>query len=111
MNFMLEMHRVGEEYRNEEMGTRMFKKLKTIAGYDLSVQCSRYHYCMPRETIDIELYDMFELAIFWQGEFIYPSILENFPRKNELDECYEGQIFGYVPSDLVEDLYKYLNNN
>ena len=44
------------------------------------------------------------------NEFIYPNILENFHRKDESDECYEGTVFGYVPKDLVEDLYNYLNN-
>ena len=95
---------------NKEMHIRIFDKIKTKSGYGLSIQCSEYHYCTPRETINVEKYDSFELAIFRGHNFVYPKILDNFPRKNELDECYKGEVFGYVPKDLVEDLYNFLND-
>ena len=109
-NFMQALSKTITLFENKEMDIRNFDKIETKSGYDLSIQCSRHHYCTPRKTIDIENYDSFELAIFRGRSFVYPKILDNFPRKNELDECYEGQVFGYVPKDLLEDLYNFLNN-
>ena len=108
-NFIQELLKTRTLFENKEMDIRNFDKLETKSGYGMSIQCSKYHYCTPRETTGIEKYESFELAIFSEHNFVYPEILKDFPRKNELDECYEGQVFGYVPKDLVEDLYNFLN--
>lgn len=110
LNFIKAMLKAKVHYKDETAGIRIFKRVSTESGYELSIQCSEFHYCTPRRLNGLNSYDTFEVAIFWQGNFTYPSELDNFPRKKELDECYEGTVFGYVPKDLVEDLYNYLNN-
>ena len=109
-NFIKAMLKSKVNHKNENMGIRLFNHINTNSGYRLSIQCSEYHYCTPKKLLGIKYYDTFELAILKDNEFIYPNILENFHRKDELDECYEGTVFGYVPKDLVEDLYNYLNS-
>ncbi len=110
LNFIKAMLKAKVEYKNEMIGMRIFKRVPTEMGYSLSIQCSEHHYCSPRKLNGLNSYDTFELATFWEGNFIYPSELDNFPRKKELDEYYEGTVFGYVPKDLVEDLYNFMNN-
>lgn len=109
LNFIKEMLKEEPEYINDLIGMRICKHLPTKSGYSLSVQCSETHYCIPRKLTDIDLYEAYEFAIFMENEFVYPSNLVNFSRKDELEECYDGSIFSYVPKDLVEDLYNYLN--
>lgn len=108
-NFIKAMLKTKINYRNDELGMRIYNHIKTISGYELSIQCSEHHYCTPRKLNGLNSYDEFEIAIFKEGDFVYPSVLNDFPRKKELDICYEGTVFGYVPKDLVEDLYNYLN--
>ena len=109
-NFIKAMLKAKPCYKNRAIGMRIYNKIPTEMGYDLSIQCSEHHYCTPRRLNTITTYNTYEVAIFWENIFAYPSELKNFPRKKELDECYEGSVFGYVPKDLVEDLYNYLNN-
>lgn len=109
-NFIKAMLKSDVKCESEKMGVRVLNYIDTNSGYKLSIQCSEHHYCTPRKFLGIKYYDKFELAIFEDDEFAYPNILEKFHRKDELDECYEGTVFGYVPKDLVEDLYNYLNN-
>lgn len=88
--------------------------------YKLSIQGSTGHYCSPRETIHPSRYYTMELAIFrLKGGFLKvskSSILRKFERYDELCERADGPmsgttvVFGYVPIDLIEDLYQYLNN-
>ena len=110
-NFIKAMLKSKVKFKNEIMGIRLFNHINTNSGYQLSIQCSEHHYCTPRELTGIKYYDEFELAILKEGKFAYPNILEKFHRKDELDECYDGTVFGYVPKDLVEDLYNYLNGH
>lgn len=109
LNFIKAMLKAKPYYRNDELGIRNYNHIDTSSGYKMSIQCSEYHYCMPRKLNGLKSYDAFELAILSENDFVYPSILNSFNRKKELDECYEGTVFGYVPKDLVEDLYNYLN--
>ena len=109
-NFIKAMLKAKVSYKYEDFGMRIFNHIDTKSGYKISVQCSEHHYCTPRKLMGIKYYEEFELAIMKEDRFTYPSILDNFHRKSELDECYEGTVFGYVPRDLVEDLFNYLNN-
>ena len=70
------------------------------------------HYCNPRKIMSLEEYQSFEIAIINHYGFVTDmSMLENFNRLEELMECYMGQVFGYVPKDLVNDLYVYMKTN
>lgn len=110
-NFIKAILESNAECESEKGRIRVLNHIDTSSGYELSVQCSEYHYCTPRKTLEIKDYNEFELAIFKDDKFVYPDILKDFNRKDELDECYEGTVFEYVPKDLVEDLYNYLNNH
>lgn len=107
-NFLKEMIKVKPNIRTEH-GLRIYNHIETKSSYKMSIQCSEHHYCTPRRTIGITEYETYEVAIVGENGFAYPSDLENFHRKEELDECYEGTVFGEVPKDLVEDLYNFLN--
>ncbi|WP_024622591.1 hypothetical protein [Metaclostridioides mangenotii] len=109
LNFIKAMLKAKVRLKHETVGIRIFNSVSTELGYSMSIQCSEHHYCSPRKLNGLNSYDTFEVAIFLENKFVYPSEIENFPRKKELDQHYEGTVFGYVPKDLVEDLYNYLN--
>ena len=78
--------------------------------YNLSIQCGKGKYSIPRNNIDLKEYTHFEIAFIYKGLLStgHDKLLEGFSRKEELQECQEGLIYTYVPKDLIEDLYKYL---
>ena len=96
-----------------------YRRLKAIkAGkYKMSIQGSTSAYCSPRKTLPIEYYDRMELALFNKKGWLHitrSSVLRAFPRYSELLESAEGvnsaaPVFAYVPLDLINDLYVYLN--
>jgi hypothetical protein len=98
--------------------------------YKMSVQGSTIHYCSPRTTLPVEDYALMELALFNKKGWLHitrSSVLKAFPRYNELLKrtivvrtiCLHhlsqasvnssSPVFGYVPVDLLNDLYVYLN--
>ena len=84
-----------------------------VGKYKLSVQASKGHYCHPRETMNINFYSSYEMAIITeQGNFLdihKSSTIRKFPRYSELLGYYDGSIFVYLPTDLLNDLYLFLN--
>lgn len=104
----------------EAAQTGSFRCFKSIpAGrYRLSIQASEGHYCSPRKTCAPELYHSMELAIFHRGRWLQinrSKVLREFPRWDELREMADRfgsrcPVFGYVPIDLIDDLYLYLIN-
>lgn len=83
--------------------------------YKMSVQGSTGHYCSPRELISPDLYSTMELALFKGDKWINPrrdKILRAYHRYNELMERCDGisayTVYGYVPVELLNDLYLYL---
>ena len=98
---------------------RHFESIKT-GRYEISIQASKYHYCLPRETTSPEEYNSMEIAIFnKKGWLNYPnksSILRRFNRFGELLDRADGintgaVVYGYVPVDLIEDLINYLKKH
>jgi len=96
---------------------RLFKSIKA-GNYKMSMQGSRSHYCTPRRTLPAQDYSSMELAIFDQkGDFLHINrspIFKAFPRYQELIERVdtlngECPAFGWVPVDLLNDLYLYLS--
>lgn len=101
---------------------RVFNKID-VGDYALSIQASSTYYCSPRETLHPEFYVDMEMAIFKDTKWIAitkSSKFRRFPRFNELMERADGEygngdnsgrvVFGYVPVDLIEDLYQYLKS-
>ena len=96
-----------------------FRKLDAIkAGrYKMSVQGSTGHYCSPRKTLNPRDYSEMELALFNKKGWLHitrSKIVKSFPRYRELLERDNGvnskyPVFGYVPVDLLNDLYLFLN--
>ena len=81
---------------------------------ELSIQTSKFHYCIPKENLKLEDYSHFEVAIFNN----YKKILKGFKAADDLEECKcetwangngeKGILFAYVPKKLVEKLYLYM---
>ena len=96
----------------EDMGFRMLKEVKISDEIGLAIQASYVHYCSPRKTLPLEEYTKMELAIFKDGEFTKVSnVTGNESIINKLDEYYEGTVYGFVPVDLIEELYQALITN
>lgn len=108
--FIKEMLKAKANFRDEISGGRIFNHILTKSGYKLSIQCSKFHYCEPNKLIPIQKYDSYEVAIISSEGIICQPKLHGFKRENELFEEHDcGGVFGFVPPDLVEDLYNYFN--
>ena len=90
-------------------GVRICEHLKIDDKLSLSVQASESHYCTPRAYLPLEEYEDFELALIYMGELTEDmSLIKDFPKYDELMEYFNYGVFGFVPKDLIEDLYTYL---
>ena len=97
-----------------------YRRLTAVraGNYEMSVQGSDGHYCSPRSSEFIDNYLSMELALFTDEGWlnIYKSnVLKQFKRYNELisfidDIDSECPVFGYVPVELLNDLYIYLKD-
>ncbi|PHD96638.1 hypothetical protein [Bacillus toyonensis] len=77
----------------------------------LSIQASYGHYCTPRETIELDDYSEMELGLIQNGGFVtVTNLLPEFKRLKEIEE-YESTVYGYVPVDLIEELYQELKKS
>lgn len=95
----------------EDNGFRVYKKLHFNNDVSISIQASYGHYCSPRKTLDITQYNQLELAIFKDGQFVsVDQVLDNSLLVSQLEECYEGTVYGYVPVEVIENLYQELSN-
>jgi hypothetical protein len=96
-------------YNNEDTGFRIYKALQMDDDVLLSIQASYGHYCTPRQTLDIELYSAMELAILKNGKFVsVDQVTDNTSLIEKFDEYYEGMVYGFVPVELLEELYQEL---
>jgi hypothetical protein len=98
---------------------RVLNRVK-VKNYYLSIQGSTSHYCAPREDLPVDYYTRMEIAIInKKGSMLSinrSSLFRKFPRYNELVERADGlngkaTVYGYVPVDLINDLYLFLLNN
>jgi hypothetical protein len=110
------------ELKKQEASSDLNNDYRTMKGikagdYIMSVQGSTTHYCSPRTTEAIEDYSCMELALFNKKGWLHinrSSVIKSFPRYNELLERADSvnssaPVFAYVPMDLLNDLYVYLN--
>ncbi|MED3792446.1 hypothetical protein P4571_08315 [Niallia alba] len=92
---------------NANMAFRMFEGFELKEGIRLSIQASYGHYCSPRETFyDLNEYSSMEFALIdSSGKFI--TVMDVLPTFNRLEEIeqYEDTVYGYVPVDLINELY------
>jgi hypothetical protein len=98
---------LGEKMDSHLSQYRIFEPIRINSNLWFSVQASYAHYCTPRETLaDLEDYSHWEIALFDKDEFISAAqIVPNFKSLAELQLYFEGQVYPYVPKDLVEELY------
>jgi hypothetical protein len=97
---------------NENTTFRMFKGIKINDNLWLSIQASYGHYCTPRKTLkNIEEYTNMEFALMnGEREFVSVNeVLPTFSKLDELDECFEGSVYCYVPVELINNLFNELN--
>lgn len=88
-------------------GIRICSWIPINKNYHLSVQASALHYSTPRAFVPLEDYSAFEVALIHKGELSsFKKVLKKFPRKDELNM--DESVLGYVPKDLVNDIYLYL---
>ncbi|QFP93470.1 UNVERIFIED_ORG: hypothetical protein Xoosp15_205 [Xanthomonas phage Xoo-sp15] len=73
----------------------------------LSVQASFHAYCAPRETTYLQDYESMEMAIIKGGEFVSLTqlLVPHVELMKELDEYFEGEVYPYVPVELIERVY------
>ena len=97
---------------------RLFEAIE-VGNYKIRPQGSEVHYCTPQKTLPANAYSSMELAILnKKWDFLHinkSSIFRAFPRYPELIERVdtlngENPVFSWVPVDLLNDLYLYLNN-
>lgn len=94
---------------DEDFTYRGFNHIK-IGDLSLSIQASFGHYCTPRKTLkSASDYTSMEFALIKaNGDFTTVSeILPNFSRLSEIEE-YENTVYGFVPVELIEELYQEL---
>lgn len=75
----------------------------------LSVQASKYHHSLPRETVPLEEYYSMEFAIVSHngGMLQVKDVLPDFPNLEEI-EGYHDVVYSYVPVELIEQVYQAL---
>ncbi|MGM0846934.1 MAG: hypothetical protein ACQEUT_18400 [Bacillota bacterium] len=91
------------------MGMQSFNGIEVSGGVRLSIQASFYHYSTPRATLPVGVYTAMEMAIIKDGRFASASEVSSNPELfGQLDEYFDGSVFGYVPVELIEQLYQEL---
>lgn len=91
---------------------RLLNPIK-VGIYNISIQGSYCHYCSPRESLPINKYRTMEISITtkYMSNPQIKQVLKNFSRYKELKLHRDsGQLYGYVPIDLINDLYEFLCN-
>jgi hypothetical protein len=87
-----------------------YRALKHIKKDDvsLSIQASYGHYCVPRLTLsNLNDYSEMEFALMRESGFIQvKDILPNLSVLDEIEERFDGSVYGFVPVELIEELYK-----
>ena len=98
------------------LGSQSFRTVSAIkvGGYQLSIQGSGTHYCTPRQVVPFNRYSSMEVAVYNKsGELMNinrSSVIRAFPKFKDLSRCSDGQVLGYVPTELINELYLYLKN-
>ena len=83
-----------------------------VGGYELSIQASKHAYCIPKKTLEnLFDYTAMEVAIFkdnkWTGVEI-DSFFDEWKDKECFLEDYDGVVAGYVPVEVIQSLYDYI---
>ena len=86
--------------RENVQGLRLAQPLLFAGGrYSLSVQASKYHYCIPRETLPYSEYSHFEVRTNLPRKYLPPEWF---------DIC-EDNVYSYVPKSDINKLIRKMN--
>lgn len=103
-----------EEQNKDTYFARMYKRLN-IGNYELSVQASEKHYCIPRKTLsDVFEYENMEVAVLTKsGEWCdieHDSFFNDWEFRDVFLCEYDGMVAGYVPIIIIQSLCDYIEN-
>lgn len=98
------------DYRNSNMEIGQFlNEYIKIGKYELSVQCSKQHHCLPKDNVFFSDYTSFEVLL---DENIPTELLtewEKYKFHIYMDNSYEVEgLYVFVPKELVEKLIESL---
>jgi hypothetical protein len=108
-----------QDNANDTNEYRLLKAVK-VGKYKLSIQGSAGHYCSPRHSLPVNSYSEMEMAIINKNHQMISvnrsKLFKKFKRYNELLERADSLnssccVYGYVPIDLINDLYLFLLSN
>jgi hypothetical protein len=86
-------------------------RIRINENVELSIQASYAHYCNPRKTTTLNEYTEMELAVFEDNKFVpVERVMNNEILIDRFKEYYEGMVYGFVPVELLEELYQELIN-
>lgn len=90
---------------------RLLKRIP-IGNYELSIQASNSHYCIPRENlIDLYQYESMEVAVFKNKEWVNlekDSFFNEWEYRNEFLESYDGMVAGCISIKTIQSLCDYI---
>ena len=90
---------------------RMFESIKINNDTWISIQASYGHYCSPRTTLeDLSEYSCMEFALMSkEGNFLsVREVSPDFPKLNDIENYSNGSTYGFVPVDLIDELFEFL---
>lgn len=88
---------------------RIYRNFPIGAEGMFSIQASGGHYCTPRRTIPLEDYEAVEIAFLLSGSLVSGStFIEDDSLCLELEEYFDGSVYGFVSVDLVSRIFDHL---
>ena len=105
-----------ELLKNRDMkdDMRLLERIK-LGDYELSIQASEHHYSYPKETLNnLFDYEDMEVAIFKNNEFVNieeDSFFNEWEYKEEFLKSYDGMVGAYMPIEIIQSLYNYLEKS
>lgn len=103
-----------ESNENSSPFIRMLKRI-TVGAYELSIQASEYHYCVPRETlVNLFDYEAMEVAIFKNEEWVnveQDSLFDEWEEREQFLKDYDGMVARYIPIRMIQSLCDYIDEN
>jgi hypothetical protein len=84
--------------------------LLEYGNFAINVRADFGSYCTPRETLEkLNKYKEMEFAIVRGKKFLtVTDVLPTFTKLQEIEK-YNSKVYGYVPVDLIQELYEELN--
>lgn len=105
--FLYHLEVVGEARRDIRFGVRRFNAIPA-GRYLVSVQASMLHHSMPRVVSDdLTIYSEWEVAILEgftdKGEPIWAENISSLLAEElGIEWCFDGMVFEYVPTEVVQ---------